>query len=254
MDEILLPGLPIELIRAAYEFAAGKELVSRKFYSPRSSSALAANTFGFFLNQPGALPPIPGAEGCGWPAQAVSLEAEVRFPWTGGTHPHLDALINTCDHLIGVEAKRYEPFKSQKKPSFSEAYWQPVWGCQMAGYERVRDGLRDRSLHFARLNATQLVKHAFGLRTEANRARCGGCRPLLVYLYAEPEAWPDNRPVSSVDAVTHRSEISRFAELVLGDEVVFISITYQELLASWQSAASEEVQQHAKAVTSRYSL
>lgn len=124
----------------------------------------------------------------------------------------------------------------------------------MARFQRVRDGLRDRSLHFTRLNATQLVKHAFGLRTEAHRARCVGSRPLLVYLYAEPEAWPDNRPVSVVDAATHRLEIARFAEMVSGDEVAFISITYRELLAAWGSAASEEVRQHAMAVAFRYDL
>ena len=165
MDEILLPGLPVELIRAAFGSAPGNELASGKIFSPESSSALVANTFGFFLGRPGSLPPIPGTEGCGWPAQSVSLEAEVRFPWTGGRHPHLDVLIHTRDYLIGVESKRYEPFRSKGKMSLSEAYWRPVWGDQMTGYQRVRDGLHDGSLYQGHKIVTHGVKQvAIGLR------------------------------------------------------------------------------------------
>ena len=42
----LLPGLPVDLIRACYATASGNEITSGKFASPESSSALAANTSG----------------------------------------------------------------------------------------------------------------------------------------------------------------------------------------------------------------
>ena len=86
----LLPHLPRVLILDAYARAAGKELEG-KADSPESSSALVANAFGWFLDRPQSLPPLPGLTGVTWPAR-VTLEANVRFPWRGGLHPWLDVL------------------------------------------------------------------------------------------------------------------------------------------------------------------
>ncbi len=50
--EGLLPYLPVEKVRAAYKAAPGNEMESGKFASQESSAALAANTFGYFLEKP----------------------------------------------------------------------------------------------------------------------------------------------------------------------------------------------------------
>jgi hypothetical protein len=210
---MFLPGLPQDLIRACYAAAPGNETESGKFSSPVSSAALAANAFGLFLVSPGDFPPPPGGETWGWPASAVRLETELRFPWRGGCHPWVYVLVETSTALIGIESKRYEPFSREPDVSFSDAYWRPVWGNAMAGYERVRDNLRDNHALFTRLDAAQLVKHAFGLRTRVHRKeQWRGKRPVLVYVYAEPERWPDGRPI--------RAEVGRFAETVADDEVL----------------------------------
>lgn len=196
-NDNFLPGLPVDLIRAAYLAALGNEIESGKFASPESSAALVANTFGLFLDRPEALPSLPGTEKEGWPAKSVTLECIVRFPWSGGRHPCLDVLIETETALIGVESKRYEPYRSKSKSELSEAYWRPVWGESMCGYEHLRDGVRDNPGQFTRLDAAQLVKHAFGLRTAAHRdPRYVGKKPILFYLYAEPSVWPDGREIS----------------------------------------------------------
>jgi hypothetical protein len=78
----LLPGLPVDLIP--------------------------------FMMRPSDLQPFPGGEAWGWPASWVNLEQVVRFPWAGGYHPCLDALIETRSALIGVESKRYEPFRAKQ--------------------------------------------------------------------------------------------------------------------------------------------
>lgn len=65
MASALLPGLPIDLIRACYAGAPGNEIASGKFANPESSAALAANTFGPFLVRPADLPPVPGCEAWG---------------------------------------------------------------------------------------------------------------------------------------------------------------------------------------------
>ena len=90
----LLAHLPQAAILDAYAKAAGREL-DGKANSPESSSALVANTLGYFLDRPSLLPPLPGLENAGWPALSVALEVNVRFPWPGGRHPWLDALVET---------------------------------------------------------------------------------------------------------------------------------------------------------------
>ena len=107
-------------------------------------------------------------------ATAVTLEAEMRFPWSGGLHPWLDVAIETQSDLLGIKSKRYEPFRDRKKVSFSPAYFQPVWGKAMRGFEHMRDNLASGHMTFSTLDAAQLVKHAFGIRTQASGA---GRRP-----------------------------------------------------------------------------
>ena len=253
-DDSLLSGLPIDLIRAAYLAAPGNEIESGKFASPESSAALVANAFGLFLDQPSILPPLPSVSRIGWPASSVGLEVTLRFPWSGGRHPCLDVLIATDTALIGIESKRYEPFRPKSKSELSEAYWRPVWGNSMHGYERIRDGLRDGSCQFARLDAAQLVKHAFGLRTVVHAdANFVGKKPVLFYLYAEPKVWPGTKgEVSIEDRVIHRKEIGQFASMVSEDEIVFRYCSYAELLAAWQTSANPIVQSHATAIVERF--
>ena len=250
---VLLPGLPVDLIRACYAAAPGNEIASGKFASPELSAALAANAFGPFMTRPGDLQPPPGGGAWGWPACSVRLEAVVRFPWQGGRHPCLDALIEMRNALIGVEFKRYEPFRTKSKLSLSDAYWRPVWGDAMARFERVRDSLRQGD-PFTRLDAAQLVKHAFALRTAVHREAYLGKQPALLYLYAEPARWPDGRPVPSTEIYRHRAEIRGFAEAVAGDEVAFHACSYRELLSAWTNSTSAACRAHAVALSARFDL
>ena len=198
MKDGILEGLPAGLIRSQLGRAAGNEIESGKVLSPESSAALAANAFGLFLENPSSLPPLPVVDGLDWRPASVALEVECRFPWAGGRHPWLDVVIALPDALAGVESKRYEPFRDGKGAQFSDAYWRDVWGDNMSGYAQVRDALHSGALQTERLDAAQLVKHAFGLRTQAQPAEgVAAKRPVLVYLYAEPAAWPDGRAVAS---------------------------------------------------------
>lgn len=255
INSLLLPGVSPELILVAYAAAPGNEIDSGKFASAESSAALAANSFGFFLDKPSELPPVPGFEGRPWLPEVVSLETVVRLPWSGGRHPCLDVLIETSDMLIGIESKRYEPFRGKAAPDLSEAYWRPVWGDSMRGFESVRDGLRNGSLSFVHLDAAQLVKHAFGLRTAVHRddGRRGKV-PILYYLFAQPERWPDGPVIPEAAHQAHRSEILKFAELIAGDEVGFYTCSYRELLGSWDKSSVARVQSHAVAVRERFDV
>ncbi len=239
-----VPGVPEDLVRAALSRAGGNEIESGKLDSPESSAALAVNAFGWFMDRPGDLPPVPGLSEIGWPALQVDVERQMRFPWLGGRHPWLDAAIETQTHVVGVESKRFEPFRDAKVAHLSEAYDRDVWGDGMGAFTAMRDTLRSGGVRFTHLDAAQLVKHAFGLVTEGRRI---GKSPVLVYLYAEP-AMRGSTVIASETLTRHRDEIASFADAVADAEVRFAACSYREWFEVW----SGEARIHADALLARF--
>ena len=249
-----LPGVPGAEIERRFRAVRSDQISSGKIDSPESSAALAANAFGFFLQRAGDLPPLPECGRAAWPASTLCVEKKVCFPWRGGRHPVLDVLLVTPTALIGVESKRFEPFRGGKAARFSCAFWRPVWGGRMGGYERVRNKLDQNARHCRHLDAAQLVKHAFALRTQVQPGRgYAERRPVLFYVYAEPEFWPGGRGrIDEAMKVRHREEIAAFAREVDGDEVKFVSCSWRKLLAEWRESGEPAVREHAEAVLGRY--
>ena len=246
-DELeLLPGVPEDYVRVRLSAAGGKEIESGKFTSPDSSAALAVNAFAWFHQQPELLPSIPGTEAAGWPPERVEIEYCVRFPWSGGRHPWLDAFVETATYIIGVESKRHEPFRDAKHVSLSEAYDRPVWGKRMGPYEAMRDQLRSGGTRFLHLDAAQLVKHALGLFTEASRRARKD--PILVYLYAEPSCW-------RADAIArHRDEVVAFTRTMDGAAVRFTPVRWRDWLATWTVQDNAALAAHRQRLTERFDL
>lgn len=243
-----LPDLPEARILEALRRSPGNEVNSGKFDSPDSSAALVANAFGRFLDRPGDLPPLPGVPA--GKVETVDLEAEMRFPWSGGRHPWLDVAIRTHTTLIGIESKRYEPFRPAKATGFSEVYDRPVWGDNMARYSRMMHDLVAGKVGFQTLDAAQLVKHAFGLRTRAHKGALGA---VLVYLYAEPKTWASSgKPLDPARATQHRREVAQFAGMVAGDTVVFVPLRWADLLASWDKVPA--LKPHVSALRDRFGV
>lgn len=240
-DSLFLPGVPAGYIRSRLAKAGGHELTSGKLANAESSAALAVNTFGWFHDKPERLPAFPMLDGDLFPAIVVEVEYCARFPWSGGMHPWLDAWIETADTMIGIESKRFEPFRGSKRAAFSKAYDRPVWHDTMTPYEVMRDKLRSGTARFDFLDATQLVKHAFGLVTEGRRKEK---RPYLVYLFAEPKE-------CSSRTRFHREEIAAFAAAVRGAEVNFAAVSYREWLNTWPDADSE-LASHRAAILDRF--
>ena len=241
---LLLPGVPGKLVHEALRKAGGNEIESGKLASPESSAALAVNAFGWFLERPTDLPEFPQLRDVDWPASRVDIERQMRFPWQGGRHPWLDAAIETSSHIIGVESKRYEPFRDNKAVSLSSAYDRDVWGDAMSPFTQMRDGLRAGAMSFTHLDAAQLTKHAFGLVTEGRRLEKA---PILLYLYAEPER-RGGKLIAPLAIARHRAEIINFAEAVAGAEVRFEACSWREWLGSWGGVAGL----HASALTAAF--
>jgi hypothetical protein len=243
--EYFLPGVPVSHILDRLAKAGGNEVESGKLASPESSAALAVNTFGWFVERPECLPPFPGLESA-FPAKLVDVEYCARFPWSGGRHPWLDAVVETGTHLIGVESKRFEPFRDKRTVSLAEAYARPVWGDHMAPYERMRDALKSGAERFDYLDGAQLVKHAFGLVTDGARKRKD---TILVYLFAEPTHL-HGKPIASKEFVGHREEIARFSHLVADAAVKFDALSYREWLQTWPPEGP--IAAHGAAVAARF--
>ncbi len=239
-----LPGVPEHRIRAALNRAGGNEIKSGKLDSPESSASLAVNAFGWFLERPTDLPPFSSLADLDWPAHRVDVERQMRFPWRGGRHPWLDAAIETATHIIGVESKRFEPFRDAKTVNLSDAYDRDVWGDGMAPFTAMRDALRRSEVAFTYLDGVQLVKHAFGLVTESNRI---GKLPVLLYLYAEP-AMRGASAIAPEALARHREEIARFDTAVTGGAVRFAACSYRDWFATWTGDARN----HANALAGRF--
>jgi hypothetical protein len=227
LADYLLPGIPVDRVSLALSAAAGQELASGKFGSPESSSALAVNGFGPFLENPGALPRFPGLQDLDWPALSVDIERQMRFPRSGGRHPWLDAAVETATHLIGVESKRFEPFRDSKLAKLSPKYSSHEWGEGMEPWCAMRDRLLADPATFRHLDGAQLVKHGYGLVTEAKRR---GKSPVLLYLFAEPA---EGRDIPNKAFADHRSEIADFAAGVVGGTVCFSACSWREWLATF---------------------
>lgn len=241
-----LPDLPVDGILECLTRAPGNEIKSGKFDSPDSSAALVANAFGWFLNRAADLPPLPGVPA--GQVASVTLEAEMRFPWTGGRHPWLDVGIETHTTLIGVESKRYEPFRPQKLNGFAEVYDRPVWGEKMGHYTQLRDDLVSGEVGYHTLDAVQLIKDAYGIYTRAEKRATGA---VLVYLYAEPPTWKSSgKPVDPKRISLHRREVADFAKRVAGDTVTFVPLRWADLLDQWGKL--ERLKPHVAALRERF--
>jgi hypothetical protein len=241
---LFLPGVCVGQVTKALTRAGGKEIESGKLASPESSAALAVNSFGWFLDLPAELPPFPPLADLDWPAEKVEVERQMRFPWRGGRHPWLDAAVETATHLIGIESKRFEPFRDRKKVSLSKAYDRDVWGRDMQPICDMRDALRNGTVNFAHLDAAQLVKHAYGLLSEGRRI---GKQPILLYLYGEP-ARRGSREIPLSMLESHRAEIGAFGQAVNGAAVRFAACSYREWFAGWTGRSRD----HADAITASF--
>lgn len=195
--------------RQQFADGAGGEL--NRLHSLRSSSALAFNVFAPWKPDPTPIAKVLGGSGF-----YDKIRFECQYP-TGvsSRHPHLDVVLDGSQTPIAVESKFLEIYDEPKPADFSSSYLEAesLW-TGMPHLRSLAQQLVDDPWTFERLGAAQLIKHTLGL---ANGYGAGEFR--LVYL------WYD---FHSDAAVTHRSEVERFTEVVAQD-IAFTAVTYQEL-------------------------
>ena len=220
---------------AGDELGTSRAGVPPKFCAAHSSSALAANAFGPWRNDPRTLS-VAGM------SDFTSLQFEYACgAGVRGTAPHLDALARTSDAVVAIESKCTE-------------YLQPKVATFAAAYERIQDVrrestwfslIRDADLrgHFGHLDAAQLVKHYLGV---ANTFPSG--RVVLLYLF-----WESENAAEFDEFANHRRELVEFARVVSGDRVEFAYQSYPELWTAWDARQdSMNPREHVERLKRRY--
>lgn len=157
--------------------------------------------------------------------------------------PHLDALLQTPSGVVGVESKLCEYLRARKPgPWFSTAYDREIRDERRdSAWFREMLRIEDETHCYKRLDAPQLVKHAFGL---AHTFRGGSA--TLVYLYWEPR----NADDYSVFA-EHRKEVDNLLGRVAGAVPVLHAVGYRALWDEWAQSGGW-VGRHVVALRRRY--
>jgi len=212
----------------AFTNGAGAELLDSvtgsqaKMRALHSSSALVVNGFDYWTSRDASL--LLRALGIGGTLQSLQLEVPLRTG-AGGIPPHLDVLLRLTDGtLIGVESKFTEWMAKKSKqaaklsPYFREDHSTSFWlRAGLTESHQLAKSMLNEDAVFEVLDVPQLLKHMLGLCTAAD----GKPWTLLYLFYAG----------SGDMAVAHEREIARFHAAV-GDEVRFMSMTYQALFAA----------------------
>jgi restriction endonuclease-like protein len=226
-DNLFLGHLNPET-RAEFESADGGELNDTqgrpaKMRALISSSALAVNFFDAWRLVPNE--PLAAALDLGESILRVCFEYKCTDYPIGPRSPNLDVMLTTTTgRRIAIECKFLEAYRNPgRREPLSEKYFPSgpgVWTT--ARLHRAQALANDESARWNYLDASQLLKHLLGLRSDKSPGEVE-----LLYL------WYDT---GLDDAIAHREEIERFAALVkednADDAVQFRSMTYQELFGA----------------------
>lgn len=240
MEENLVEGVHLSDFEQDLRQGDGSELEG-KFLAAHSSSALAVNCFAPLK---GALEAVDSIDFDGCP----TVRFERKCPHGLGTKPpNLDVLLETAaGPVLAIESKCLEPIQCNHVAEFSTRYEERITDRRRNDpwfYEMRR--LVENPRWYRRLDAAQLVKHAFGI------AHTFAGRPAtLLYLYWEPSS--ANEFAAFRD---HRREIADFANRIAGGFPSFASLSYRDLWERWGRAEQpESLRRHVQRIRERYDV
>lgn len=234
------------------ELAEDPRWKAPKFHAPHSSSALAVNCFAPFKRRIHDLPNLTGEN-----KAFDSLRFEAKCPTgVGPRDPNLDVLLCNSSDVLGIESKLKEHCKS-RSPSIqkedlarAEKYLAPDgicdWRCGENYFKEMKRLVKEKKT-YKRLDAMQLIKHAFGL------ARLGeetGKSVKLLYVYWEPDNGGQLKIFEQ-----HKEEVEAFADKIKDSTPAFEHISYPCLWNKWKNNADADwVSKHICDLESRYRI
>lgn len=234
-EDNLLPGQTVEHFASDLQAGAGKELLG-KFRAVHSSAALAVNCFAPL--RAGDVP-FELAHQCN--LKVDGFERKYPTGLTRAQPPHLDVVASDPDGVVAIESKCLE-FLTPKRPAFSDRYRTEIVDERASGpwHAEMMRIVGSGGPAYRWLDASQLIKHAFGLAYRAQQP------VTLLYLFWEPM----DAGLSPIFA-EHRQEIEEFANRVAGGMPRFKAVSYPELWEVWSSSPDERLTAHVAAMRAR---
>jgi hypothetical protein len=217
-----------------------------KFLAAYSSSALALNIFGPFLD--GRTLVLGGQA-----LQKPKLEAILKIGVKCG-RPNLDLLSRNDNAVVAVESKCTEQLKPKTRVAATDFAtlqqrpdgdpYAPRTRTLAAGPGAVElyELLAADPCAFRHVDATQLLKHYLGLRNTHGTNAC-----TLLYLYWEPENAADLEVCGA-----HAEEVERVGAYLTDRSVTFKALTTTALWESWIADENPFLARHAGALQRRY--
>lgn len=249
-ENLFKPLLPE--VKTAFEFGDGGELFSdgqpAKMQAVHSSATLAVNVFQYWQST-GQVPIIAAA--CGLckpnPQAEYNLRFEEKYPIDNSfvKHPNIDVVIhnNTPGAKIqrfAIECKFTEAYTRRPvSTGLKEKYLAlpGIWS-DVSHLRDLAETISPVDREFAHLHPAQLLKHILSLKRQFGRS---GFR--LLYL------WYD---VLGAEGKSHSDEVARFETVARADNILFHSLTYQELIARLAERHRIYHPEYVQYLTSRY--
>lgn len=276
VDNIKEKGLRQENINA-YNKGGGNEIMeitSRpKMSALHSSSALVVNLFQYWQDQKDITPLLKalkleiGNNNNKIGGNAIRFEKILQIKYMDGDKkknvrggkPNIDVVIEFEDKIIAIESKFTEPYNdnSNKNSKMQDSYikkeslWKGIPNIEelvQAIYnqnykienEEIKE-LIEKLKKTKHLDASQLIKHILGLRTDDEIISKNKDITLLYLWYNVP----------GTEGYEHRKEIEEFKEL-LKDKIDFRSITYQEVISYLDENYKNEHKDYRDYLVKRY--
>jgi len=242
----------LEDVQDNFSLADGNEIIedeghAAKMSALHSSSALCVNVFQYWLrtNRLNEIAYMCGL--CDESNEYIEsmqfekrLSIQKRFPRC----PNIDVVIeNNTDAKIkayAIESKFSEPYSNRGHGGLNPKYLQDeeVWSDIPKILELSKDISPDDK-QFKYLHAAQLIKHILALKKNYG----GKTNFRLLYI------WYDT---IGDESFRHGDEIARFFEITKQDNILFHSLTYQELIVRMANRFRESDKEYIEYITGRY--
>ena len=232
IEAVVVKTISIEALRAALDDIDGGDGGERKWkiradgsrQRPKLHSAYSSCGLALNFVRPWRLDPssLVVANHAGF--DALTFEQQLRV-FRGGRAPNVDVFLTTAGRALAIESKLTEHLNRKAPAKFSDAYERLKQSADATWWSMFQH-LKQAPATFKFLDAAQLVKHYFGLKTSCKKQ--GITDATLLYLYWEPGD-PDRHP----EFADHAREVEEFKRAVSDPVVTFQAFGLPELWASW---------------------